>query len=136
VPPVGTHQKVRQCNLTSCCGKWESFILPSLLGGLRGPEVFCPMDSGGFSFDVEFGEVKNAWSIASVSLLYLHGLVLKNLDTNYRQQYRYAMNASKLLAVIRAKTHLAPCCALPFDFNSICGVRFVATQNCCDSCME
>jgi len=27
---------------------------------------FCPMNSGEFTFDAEFGEVKDAWSIRSV----------------------------------------------------------------------
>jgi hypothetical protein len=92
--------------------------------------------NGGFSFDGEVGEVKNAWNIASISLLFLHGLILYHQDINCRQQYRYATNASKLVTVIRAKTHLAPSCVLPFGYNSICGVRFVATQDCYDSCME
>ena len=47
------------------------------------------------------------------SVLYLRGLVLKHQYTNYRRQYRSATNAPKLLAVIRAKIHLAPCCTVP-----------------------
>ena len=31
---------------------------------------FCPIGSGEFSFDVEVDEVNNAWSIASISVLY------------------------------------------------------------------
>ena len=84
------------------------FHLASPLGGPYDPER-----SEEFSFDGEVGEVKNAWSIASISVLCLQGLVLKHQDTNYRRQYHYATNAPKLLAVIRAKTHLAPCCTVP-----------------------
>ena len=32
--------------------------------------LFCPMGNGEFSFDGEIGEAKNAWNIASISVLY------------------------------------------------------------------